>query len=115
MMRLAGIMLVAIAVVGGAANLSEAQKMAAAAPHDNRESHESDRDHHDDHHDGKRDDMHRPQHFGGGPIIYWNPYYYAAPTPVYPTPLYWYYCPSAAAYYPYVEYCADPWVPVLVR
>lgn len=110
MMRLAGLMFIAIAVVVGAANPSEAQKMAAAAPHDNREPHESDRDHHDDHHDGKRDDRHRPQYFGGGPIIYWNPYYYATPTPVY-----WYYCPSAAAYYPYVEYCADAWIPVQVR
>jgi hypothetical protein len=35
--------------------------------------------------------------------------------PVYTQPApssYWYYCPSAGAYYPYVSSCAEPWVPV---
>ena len=31
------------------------------------------------------------------------------------TPGYWYYCPSAEAYYPYVKYCLDAWVPVPVQ
>ncbi|HET7764927.1 MAG TPA: hypothetical protein VFK92_07530 [Burkholderiales bacterium] len=26
---------------------------------------------------------------------------------------YWYYCPDSQAYYPYVQTCASPWVPVL--
>jgi hypothetical protein len=55
----------------------------------------------------------------------WNyPYYYAPSYPVYvapdvnpapsapPPPSYWYYCPSAKAYYPYVSQCPVPWVPV---
>ena len=43
-------------------------------------------------------------------MTYWNYYpYYAS------TPGYWYYCPSAEAYYPYVTYCLDAWVPVLAR
>jgi hypothetical protein len=31
------------------------------------------------------------------------------------TPGYWYYCPSAEAYYPYVTYCLESWVPVPVQ
>jgi len=58
-------------------------------------------------HDGDRD--HRPGEWRG-PVTYWNYYpYYAS------TPGYWYYCPSAEAYYPYVTYCLDAWVPVLAR
>jgi hypothetical protein len=35
------------------------------------------------------------------------------PAPVYIEPRgYWYYCPSAGAYYPYVRACPEPWVPV---
>jgi hypothetical protein len=25
---------------------------------------------------------------------------------------YWYYCPSVGSYYPYVDSCPEPWVPV---
>lgn len=40
------------------------------------------------------------------------PYYGVAPS-YEPTPSgYWYYCSSAGAYYPYVESCPEPWVPV---
>jgi hypothetical protein len=28
---------------------------------------------------------------------------------------YWYYCPSAKGYYPYVQTCPEQWVPVLAR
>jgi hypothetical protein len=53
--------------------------------------------------------------FIGGPVFVAPfPYYYAAP-PAYvdPTPYgYWYYCPSAGAYYPTVGSCPEPWVPV---
>jgi len=52
------------------------------------------------------------------------PYRYAPSYPVYvvpdaetlpsapPPPSYWYYCPSARAYYPYVSQCPEAWVPV---
>ena len=72
--------------------------------------HNGDRDHHS---------LHR---FGGRPggIYYIYPYnqysyrwtypYYPAPTYVAPT--YWYYCPSYAAYYPYVASCPESWVVV---
>lgn len=65
---------------------------------------------HDGHgHDGGHDrDRHRGSAFFPGPFIYWNPY----PAHATPTNGYWYYCPSAEAYYPYVTYCLDAWVPV---
>jgi hypothetical protein len=43
---------------------------------------------------------------------------YAYPAPVYappPLPTYWYWCPSARAYYPYVPSCSEAWVPVPAR
>jgi hypothetical protein len=47
------------------------------------------------------------------------PVYVAPPVveepPVYvqpPVSGYWYYCPSAGGYYPYVASCPVPWVPV---
>lgn len=52
---------------------------------------------------------------------WWEPYwwYYPPPPvvvqepPVYvQRPVYWYYCRSAQAYYPYVSSCPEPWVPV---
>ena len=75
---------------------------------------------------------------GGWGFGYWGPYgdpwlggwgypyypYYAPSYPAYvvpdtgavpsapPPPAYWYYCPSAKAYYPYVSQCPEPWVPV---
>jgi len=55
--------------------------------------------------------------FGAGYAL--SPYYssYGAPAagPVYyiqKTDGYWYYCTEAARYYPDVEECASPWVPV---
>jgi hypothetical protein len=71
-----------------------------------------------------------------GPSFYWGPYwdpywyyppaYAYAPTPdvvqeppVYtqqqPAQLYWYYCPSAKAYYPTVQNCPEPWLRVAPR
>jgi len=57
------------------------------------------------------------------PSFWWGPYWFYAPPPVIvqappvyvqpPAPLYWYYCRSAQAYYPYVSSCPEPWVPVL--
>jgi hypothetical protein len=47
----------------------------------------------------------------GAPVIfggwsYVSPFYWE-PTP--PPPAYWYYCPSANAYYPYVLQCLEGW------
>jgi hypothetical protein len=52
---------------------------------------------------------------GVGPSFYWGPAYpYGYPGSVYspPPPAYWYYCPSAGAYYPNVPSCDEPWLPV---
>ena len=51
------------------------------------------------------------------PYPYPPAYTYEAPAepPVYqqaPAQNYWYYCPSYGAYYPSVQTCPDPWVPV---
>jgi hypothetical protein len=78
-----------------------------------------------------------PRHFDGGhfhsrifiggaffapfyyPPPYYDPYYYYAPPVEYvePSPAppqqYWYYCPSAGAYYPYVRDCPGGWQKVL--
>jgi len=48
---------------------------------------------------------------GVGPgFAFWPAYPYDPGPAVYPE--YWYYCPSAEAYYPYVETCPEAWVPV---
>ncbi len=63
----------------------------------------------------------------GGPYYY--PYYYAPPVvierqpPVYEyeqqapqtqeQPYYWYFCPDAKAYYPYVKQCPGGWMKVI--
>ena len=54
--------------------------------------------------------------FVGVAPFFWDPFpVYVAP-PVYTAPApydaYWYYCPSAGGYYPYVSSCPEPWVPV---
>jgi hypothetical protein len=46
------------------------------------------------------------------------PYYYDYPPAYYPTVAppqqgYWYFCPSANAYYPYVQQCPEGWQPVV--
>jgi hypothetical protein len=54
------------------------------------------------------------------PFVVWGPGYIYAPPPaveappvyVEPGSAYWYYCPSAGAYYPSVPSCPEPWVPV---
>jgi hypothetical protein len=53
------------------------------------------------------------------PSYYYAPYYawpsypaYVAPNSVPVPPSYWYYCPSARTYYPYVSQCPEAWVPV---
>src|SRR2546421_7298563 len=64
---------------------------------------------------------HRPRVFVGGALFVspWAyPYYYPGPGYYYPPaePMmvdpYWYYCPAAAAYYPYVQDCPGGWEPV---
>jgi len=73
-------------------------------------------------HGAPRDgDHHREFHRDGrghvfvGVAPFWNPWpVYVAPLPDDPPPAaYWYYCPSANAYYPYVATCPVPWVPVV--
>jgi hypothetical protein len=77
----------------------------------------------------------------GGPHIFWDiwlppvwgpwwgppyPYSYPAPPPVViqqppvvqsappaPAPVYWYYCPNPAGYYPYVQQCPSAWMQVV--
>lgn len=64
--------------------------------------------------------------FVGAPFV-WNPFPVYVPPPVVVAPPaveappvytqpapsgYWYYCPSAGAYYPNVSSCPEPWVPV---
>ena len=63
---------------------------------------------------GHRFDGHR--HFRHDRIFV-APFFFApivgAPAFVYAQPpVYWYYCPSYGAYYPYVPSCPEPWVPV---
>jgi hypothetical protein len=73
---------------------------------------------------------------GFGPAFWWGPspfwwhyppaYVYAPPAvvvqepPVYvqqppAAPAYWYYCPSAKGYYPYVQACPEAWIKVPPR
>jgi hypothetical protein len=58
----------------------------------------------------------------GWSSFWWEPYWFYAPPPVIvqeppvyvqpSEPLYWYYCQSAQAYYPYVSSCPEPWIAV---
>jgi len=51
------------------------------------------------------------------PVIVQEPpvYVQAAPAPTSPPQAYWYYCPSATAYYPTVSTCPEAWVKVPPR
>jgi hypothetical protein len=57
--------------------------------------------------------FHRHSFIGVAPF-WWGPsYVYPPPVYVAPPPSgYWYYCPSARTYYPYVTSCPDAWIPV---
>lgn len=61
-------------------------------------------------HDGRFHGFHHGRHFSSFVVVggIWYPWY-AYPAPVYANTWY-YYCPSAGAYYPYVTYCPEPWV-----
>jgi hypothetical protein len=57
--------------------------------------------------------------FIGVPLFLWGPGYFYGPPPVVAEPPvyvqpgsagYWYYCPSAQAYYPNVPSCSEAWV-----
>ena len=52
----------------------------------------------------------RSRRFGTGMRLNGGPLAYQSIQP--PQPGYWYYCPSAGAYYPAVGSCPEPWVPV---
>ena len=62
-----------------------------------------------------------PRVFIGAPFWWYTPYAYVPayvdPPQVYaqPAPSYWYYCPSAGAYYPYVSSCPEGWLQVVPR
>ena len=67
---------------------------------------------------GRHGGFHGHHRFHGGvfigvPLVLGAPYYYTPP-PAYVQPSggYWYYCPSAQAYYPNVPSCSEAWVPV---
>jgi hypothetical protein len=79
-----------------------------------------------------RRDVHGHVFIGGGPLWWGPPYPYwvypgwaYVPPPVVleppayveppAPPVYWYYCPSAGAYYPSVQTCPEPWVTVAPR
>ena len=72
----------------------------------------------DGHHgfDGHRGfDGHHFDHrrFGFAPVFPFYGYFpYYPPAYGSEAPAYWYYCPSAGAYYPNVQSCPEAWVPV---
>ena len=105
------ITLVAVAVVLSLVAPGYAQGMSGRRAGD--DGHHNSAGQHDSHqHDGDHEHHGHPGHpVFRGPYVYWNPYPVYVPT----TPGYWYYCPSAEAYYPYVTYCLDAWVPVPVQ
>ena len=102
------IALVVVAVVLSLAAPGYAQGMSGRRAGD--DGHHDGAVQHDGHqHDGDHEHRGHPGHpVFRGPYVYWNSY----PVYVQTTPGYWYYCPSAEAYYPYVTYCLDAWVPV---
>src|SRR5262245_23497724 len=104
MKQLITMTLVALAIVLATTGPSAAQAMAASRHHDGGGQHQSDNHHHGDH-DGHH--AHRHPHGWSGPYVYWSTPTYVTPTYITPTAGYWYYCPSAEAYYPYVTYCLD--------
>jgi hypothetical protein len=54
-----------------------------------------------------------PHGFHGAPGHFVGDGWYYYPNATYPNPQYWYYCPSAGAYYPYVSACPEGWTPVV--
>jgi ABC-type Zn2+ transport system substrate-binding protein/surface adhesin len=75
--------------------------------------------HHRFHHHGfHHHRFHHHRGFVGSSILFAAPLYY--PSYLYSPPVsihegYWYYCQSAGAYYPYVQTCSEPWIPVVPR
>jgi hypothetical protein len=115
MKKLATITVVAVLVVVAMAGPSAAQERAGSG----RQGGEgllaaSRRDHghgghHHNHHPHQRHVIH-------GPVIHWSYPAYVPPTSyVVPVGGYWYYCPSAQAYYPHVTNCLETWVAVPAR
>jgi len=104
------IMLVAVAVVLALAAPGYAQGMSGHRAGDSGHHQGAvDHDGHGHQHDGHQGHgWHYGHHAFRGPYVYWNSYPVYVPT----TPGYWYYCPSAGAYYPYVTYCLESWVSV---
>jgi hypothetical protein len=113
MKKLATMTVVAVLVVVAMAGPSLAQERAGAGRQAGEGLLAASRHHHD--HAGHHHGHHR-RHVVHGPVIYWSHPAYVPPTTyVVPTGGYWYYCPSAQAYYPYVTNCLEAWVAVPVR
>jgi len=55
-----------------------------------------------------------PPYYYPPPVIVQQPQMYIQQAPAAPT-AYWYYCQSAQGYYPQVQSCPEPWVPVPPR
>ena len=60
--------------------------------------------------------FHGKAFIGVAPLFLGSPSFaHTPPVFIYPPavqPSYWYYCPSARAYYPHVATCPEPWIPV---
>ena len=52
---------------------------------------------------------------GVGVIVQQPQIYIQHPPALQAAATYWYYCPSAKKYYPEVQSCAEPWIPVPPR
>ena len=62
---------------------------------------------------GARSSGHPGSHFHHRPHFHGSIYIEQNPAPLEQDSQYWYYCPSARAYYPYVGECPDGWGRVL--
>ncbi len=49
-------------------------------------------------------------YYGTTPVVVQSPTEYVQQAP--PAAQYWYYCPNPKGYYPYVQECTVPWIPV---
>jgi hypothetical protein len=115
MKKLATMTVVAVLVVVAMTGPSAAQERAGAGRQGGDRLLAGSRHHHHHGHAGHHHGHHR-RHVVHGPVVYWSYPTYVPPT-TYVVPLggYWYYCPSAQAYYPYVTNCLEAWVAVPVR
>jgi Ni/Co efflux regulator RcnB len=116
MKKLATITVVAVLVVVAMAGPSAAQERAGSGRQGGEELLAASRHHHAHGHGGHHHHHHHQRHVIHGPVIHWSYPAYVPPTSyVVPVGGYWYYCPSAQAYYPHVTNCLETWVAVPAR